>query len=194
VGHLYYAQPLLDMIAGDLRIGQGPAGLLVTATQVGYALGIMFIVPLATSANRRRMVPLMMGLSALSCRVRRGPRVRGAALLPGRGRLTTVAGQILDPFAGDLADDSSRGKVVGIVSAGADRHPGGRIISGSSRRGRLAGRLPLRGGTDAGLSVTLYRPSRPPPPRRRSPTGRCCVRCSCWCAGSRRCGSRCVTA
>jgi len=120
VGNLYYAQPLLDMIAGDLRIGQGPAGLLVTATQVGYALGIMFIVPLGDVRNRRRMVPLMMGLSALSlaaCAAAPGFVVLLCSLVA--VGLTTVAGQILIPFAGDLADDSSRGKVVGIVVSGA---------------------------------------------------------------------------
>jgi predicted MFS family arabinose efflux permease len=120
VGNLYYAQPLLDLIAGDLRIGQGPAGLLVTATQVGYALGIMFIVPLGDVRNRRRMVPLMMGLSALSlaaCAAAPGFVVLLCSLVA--VGLTTVAGQILIPFAGDLADDSSRGKVVGIVVSGA---------------------------------------------------------------------------
>jgi len=120
VGNLYYAQPLLDVIARDLRVGQGLAGLLVTATQVGYALGIMFIVPLGDVRNRRHLVPLMMALSALS--------LLGCALAPGivvlvgalvAVGLSTVAGQILIPFASDLADDASRGRVLGIVVSGA---------------------------------------------------------------------------
>ena len=120
VGNLYYAQPLLDVIAADLHIGQGPAGLLITATQVGYALGIMFIVPLGDVRNRRRLVPLMMGLSALSlaaCAAAPGVVVLLLALVA--VGLSTVAGQILIPFAGDLADDASRGRVVGIVVSGA---------------------------------------------------------------------------
>jgi predicted MFS family arabinose efflux permease len=120
VGNLYYAQPLLAVIAADLHIGQGPAGLLVTATQVGYALGIMFIVPLGDVRNRRRLVPLMMGLSAVSlaaCAVAPGLVVLLLALVA--VGLSTVAGQILIPFAGDLTDDASRGRVVGIVVSGA---------------------------------------------------------------------------
>ncbi|HEX4253366.1 MAG TPA: MFS transporter [Pseudonocardia sp.] len=120
VGNLYYAQPLLDVIAADLQIGQGPAGLLVTATQVGYALGIMFIVPLGDVRNRRRLVPLMMGLSALSlaaCAAAPGLVVLLLALVA--VGLSTVAGQILIPFAGDLADDASRGRVIGVVVSGA---------------------------------------------------------------------------
>ncbi|MDT7663569.1 MAG: hypothetical protein QOD04_3125, partial [Pseudonocardiales bacterium] len=160
VGNLYYAQPLLDMIAGDLRIGQGPAGLLVTATQVGYALGIMFIVPLGDVRNRRRMVPLMMGLSALSlaaCAAAPGFVVLLCSLVA--VGLTTVAGQILIPFAGDLADDSSRGKVVGIVVSGAlTGILVARIVSGF-----IAGVAGWRvvflcaAVLMLGLSVTLYR-------------------------------------
>ncbi|HEX8510480.1 MAG TPA: hypothetical protein VF635_13415, partial [Propionibacteriaceae bacterium] len=46
VGNLYYAQPLLDVIARDLQVSPGSAGVLVTTTQLGYALGILLIVPL----------------------------------------------------------------------------------------------------------------------------------------------------
>jgi predicted MFS family arabinose efflux permease len=120
VGNLYYAQPLLDLIAGDLHTGQGTAGLMVTATQVGYALGIMFIVPLGDVRNRRRMVPLMMALSALSlacCAAAPGIVLLLCALLA--VGLSTVAGQILIPLTGDLADERSRGRVLGIVVSGA---------------------------------------------------------------------------
>jgi aryl-alcohol dehydrogenase-like predicted oxidoreductase/predicted MFS family arabinose efflux permease len=120
VGNLYYAQPLLDVIAQDLRVGQGTAGLLVTATQVGYAVGIMFIVPLGDVHNRRRLAPTMMVLSAVSlaaCAVAPGIVILLLALIA--LGLTTVAGQILIPFAGDLADDASRGRVVGTVLSGA---------------------------------------------------------------------------
>ncbi|MCF3965326.1 MFS transporter, partial [Streptomyces fuscigenes] len=119
VGSLYYAQPLLDVIGGDLGAGDGTVGLLVTATQIGYALGILFIVPLGDLRQRRVLVPVMMVLSALA--------LGACAAAPGVGTLagaliavgvTTVAGQILTPLAGDLADDASRGKVVGIVVSG----------------------------------------------------------------------------
>ncbi|MEW2546692.1 MFS transporter [Streptomyces sp. NPDC047002] len=119
VGSLYYAQPLLDVIGGDLGAGDGTVGLLVTATQVGYALGILFIVPLGDLRQRRVLIPVMMVLSALAlgaCAA--APNIgtlAGALIAVG---VTTVAGQILTPLAGDLADDASRGKVVGIVVSG----------------------------------------------------------------------------
>ncbi|HEY4096650.1 MAG TPA: MFS transporter, partial [Baekduia sp.] len=46
VANLYYAQPLLDTIAGDLGVSSGTAGLLVTASQIGYAVGLVLLVPL----------------------------------------------------------------------------------------------------------------------------------------------------
>src|SRR4051812_48006625 len=54
VGNLYWAQPLLRVIADDLGVPTGTAGTLVTFTQIGYALGIVLIVPLGDVANRRR--------------------------------------------------------------------------------------------------------------------------------------------
>jgi predicted MFS family arabinose efflux permease len=120
VGNLYYTQPLLDVIARDLHIGQGTAGLLVTTTQVGYALGIMFIVPLGDIRNRRRLAPMMMLLSAVclaACAVAPGIVILLLALVA--VGVTTVAGQIFIPFASDLADNARRGEVVGIVLSGA---------------------------------------------------------------------------
>ena len=119
VGNLYLAQPLLDLIARDLGASTASAGWLVTATQIGYAAGILLIVPLGDVRNRRHLVPAMMICAAAALTL--------CALAPSMGVLliaismvgvTTVAGQILAPLAGDLADVESRGRVVGIVVSG----------------------------------------------------------------------------
>lgn len=119
VGNLYWAQPLLDLIADDLGASTASAGWLVTVTQLGYALGILLIVPLGDVSNRRRLVPTMLVLSALA--------LLACAAAPSIGLLLlaisvlgvmTVSGQILIPLAGDLADDAHRGHVVGTVVSG----------------------------------------------------------------------------
>ena len=119
VANLYWAQPLLEVIAGDLDASPAAAGWLVTATQLGYAAGILFVVPLGDVTDRRRLVPLMMlgATAALGlCAIAPSFAVLLAALtLLG---LTTVAGQLLTPLAGDLADDAHRGRVVGTVVSG----------------------------------------------------------------------------
>lgn len=119
VGNLYWAQPLLDDVASDLGTSTASAGLLVTLTQVGYALGILLLVPLGDVADRRRLVPGVLSASAVA--------LLAAALAPGFPALlvalalvgaTTVAGQLLIPLAGDLADPASRGRVVGTIASG----------------------------------------------------------------------------
>jgi predicted MFS family arabinose efflux permease len=119
VGNLYYAQPLLEVIARDLHGSHGAAGLLVTASQIGYAVGIFLVVPLGDLRDRRGLIPLMMLLSSVA--------LVGCALAPGMTTLTvalavvgltTVAGQILIPLAGDLSAEGSRGRTVGVVVSG----------------------------------------------------------------------------
>ena len=60
VGNLYWSQPLLDFIASDLQASTTSAGWLVTATLLGYAAGILLIVPLGDVVNRRRLLLTMM--------------------------------------------------------------------------------------------------------------------------------------
>jgi predicted MFS family arabinose efflux permease len=119
VGNLYYVQPLLAVIATSLHVSSATAGLLVTATQVGYAAGIVLIVPLGDVRNRRRLIPLMMGVSALALALcAAAPTFAVLAVAMVLVGVTTVSGQILTPFAGDLTDDSDRGRVLGIVVSG----------------------------------------------------------------------------
>lgn len=119
VGNLYWAQPLLSDIAGSFHVSVGAAGSLITVTQIGYALGILLIVPLGDTMNRKRLIPLIMMCSALA--------LVACALAPGFATLlmaltavglTTVAGQLLTPFAGDLALPDQRGRVVGTIVSG----------------------------------------------------------------------------
>jgi predicted MFS family arabinose efflux permease len=119
VGNLYWAQPLLETIAASLHVSTGVAGLLVTVTQIGYAMGILLVVPLGDVLDRRRLIPVILVVSAVA--------LVGSALAPTFGALlaglalvglTTVAGQLLTPLAGDLAVPAERGRVVGTVASG----------------------------------------------------------------------------
>jgi predicted MFS family arabinose efflux permease len=119
VGNLYWAQPLLTEIATSLDVPTGVTGLLITMTQVGYALGVLFLVPLGDTLNRRRLIPAIMVCSALA--------LAASALAPSFSillatfaavGLTTVGGQLLTPLAGDLAHADQRGRVVGTVASG----------------------------------------------------------------------------
>ncbi|GAB7037711.1 MULTISPECIES: MFS transporter [Catenuloplanes] len=119
VGNLYWAQPLIEVIAGTFGVSSPAAAALVTVTQVGYAAGIFLLVPLGDVLNRRRLVPLMLLLSAgmlLAAAASPGYPVLFAAL--GGLGMTTVGAQLLTPLASELAAPDRRGSVVGTVASG----------------------------------------------------------------------------
>src|SRR4030088_1657243 len=119
VASIYYAQPLIGVIAPDLGLPPGFAGLIVTLTQLGYGAGLLFLVPLSDVLENRRLVvcalaAVVFGLlgialsdSAVTFLV--------ATFIVG---VSSVAAQILVPLASHLAPEASRGKVVGSVMSG----------------------------------------------------------------------------
>ncbi|HWG74673.1 MAG TPA: MFS transporter [Acidimicrobiales bacterium] len=119
VASLYYAQPLLHTIAQDFHTSSGTAGLIVTASQVGYAVGLAFLVPAGDLFNRRRLVPAVLGLSAIALAVSAvAPGVVtliALALVVGLG---SVVAQLLVPMAASLAREEERGRVTGTVMSG----------------------------------------------------------------------------
>ena len=64
VANLYYNQPLLDLICRETGITQVEANLITVVTQIGYALGLLFVVPLADMVSVRRIV--VVGMSVAS--------------------------------------------------------------------------------------------------------------------------------
>ncbi len=119
VANLYYAQPLLDVIARDLGVSSGAAGLLVTASQVGYAAGLVLLVPLGDLLDRRRMVSRMLVVTAVFLGLAAAaPSFAVLALAIAVIGVTSVVAQVLVPLAGTLAAEHERGKVVGDVMSG----------------------------------------------------------------------------
>ncbi|HEY6759513.1 MAG TPA: MFS transporter [Baekduia sp.] len=117
--NLYYAQPLLDVIAQDLGVSAAVAGLLVTASQVGYAAGLLLLVPLGDLLDRRRMVSRMLLVAAAGLAVAAAaPAFAVLAVAIAVVGVTSVVAQVLVPLAGTLAPEHDRGKVVGNVMSG----------------------------------------------------------------------------
>lgn len=120
VGNLYLAQPLIGTIAQAFGVSASNAAILVTATQVGYALGIFLVVPLGDVLDRRKLIPSLLGVSAtMLIGATMAPTFSTLlAALAGVG-LTTVSAQLLTPLASEIAEPTQRGRVVGTISAGA---------------------------------------------------------------------------
>ncbi|WP_229753432.1 MFS transporter [Paenibacillus segetis] len=119
VANLYYAQTLVGPISTAMGLSPGSAGLIVTLTQVGYVLGLLFIVPLSDIIENRRLTvaALIMVVGALVAATLAPNSLifLTASLLIGLG---SVAAQILVPYATYLASEHQRGRVVGNVMSG----------------------------------------------------------------------------
>jgi predicted MFS family arabinose efflux permease len=119
VANLYYVQPLLNEVGAAFGVGETVTGLLVTASQVGYVLGLALLVPVGDLVERRRLIATLLLAAALAAAACAAAPVFGvlAAALVALGLLSTVA-QIVVPLASSLAGPEERGQVVGTVMSG----------------------------------------------------------------------------
>ena len=119
VANIYYIQPLLHLVGDGFGVSDTVAGILVTCAQLGYLLGLAFLVPLGDLRERRRLVTVVMVgvvLALALCAAAPGFSVLAVALIA-VGALSVVA-QILVPLAATLARPEERGQVVGTVMSG----------------------------------------------------------------------------
>jgi predicted MFS family arabinose efflux permease len=119
VANLYYAQPLLNQVSRTLHVGSAGASTVVTATQVGYAAGLLLIVPLGDLRPRRSLVVLLFLLSAVAlvaCAIAPNLWLFEVGSVAAGG--ASVAGQVMVPFAADLAPEERRGRVVARIMTG----------------------------------------------------------------------------
>ncbi|AJP58692.1 MFS transporter [Pandoraea vervacti] len=119
VASLYYAQPMLGIMTDDIHAANTTVGWVPTLTQLGYALGILLLVPLGDRIDRRRIVLTKGVILTLALLL--------AAFAPGIGTLlvaslaiglTATMAQDIVPAAAALAPESIRGRVVGTVMTG----------------------------------------------------------------------------
>ncbi|MDO9712224.1 MFS transporter [Paracraurococcus lichenis] len=119
VGNVYNAQPLLEAIATDLGIPLGSVGIVGTVTQVGYGLGLVFIVPLGDLLSRRRLALWQFTLSAAALLVAGFAGSRTLFLVAaGMVGLLAVVVQVLVALAASLAAPEQRGRALGLVTSG----------------------------------------------------------------------------
>src|SRR5258708_22908716 len=119
VANIYYCQALIVMVSKDFRIPESKAGSIAFFTQAGYALGLLFFVPLGDKVERKSQIVWMSAfavgaliLAALSPNLL---SLQIASLLIGA---TSVIPQLILPLAANLASSASTGKVIGVIMSG----------------------------------------------------------------------------
>ncbi len=117
--NIFYNQPLLGDFAAYFHATTSQAGLVATAAQVGYGIGIFFFVPLGDLMERRKLVLL---LTAACCMLLIGlasaPTLWFLIVLQFLVGVAAVASQVLIPLAIDLSPPAKRGHTIGILMAG----------------------------------------------------------------------------
>lgn len=117
--NLYYIQPLLHLIATTFGVSNGAVGLLVTVTQIGFAVGLVLLLPLADVVNGRRLFSALLVVNAAALVVvASAPDITAAIIGFAVVGLTNVAAQVIVPVAASMASDEQRGRVVGTVITG----------------------------------------------------------------------------
>jgi predicted MFS family arabinose efflux permease len=117
--NLYYAQPLAAMMAGSLGVSQRAIGLVLMASQLGYALGMILLVPLGDARERRSLMVATAAAAGLALFL--------VAASPGYGALAATSlvlgfasslPQMAVPFAVGLVEPAERGRAIGNVMGG----------------------------------------------------------------------------
>ncbi|NIL31311.1 MFS transporter [Bacillus thuringiensis] len=119
VANLYYAQPLIGLISNEIGLSNSSAGLIVTLTQIGYVVGLLFLVPLGDIVENKKLILILLFLSAFA--LISMVFVKSATLLLITSffiGLGSVAAQVLVPLVSYLSSENARGRVVGNVMSG----------------------------------------------------------------------------
>jgi predicted MFS family arabinose efflux permease len=119
VANLYYNQPILVAIAQSFQVSAAEVGWIPTLTQLGYAFGLLLFVPLGDRLEQRQLIVIMLLATAMTLfAAALSPNLNTLILTSFAIGLTTIAAQILIPFATQLAQPSEQGKIVGnLMSA-----------------------------------------------------------------------------
>ena len=119
VANLYYNQPLLDMICRETGITQVEANLITVVTQIGYALGLLFVVPIADMVSTRRIVVVGMSVAAVSAVTIGFAKnvwlLWGASLMLG---ISSIMPQLFIPMAALYSRPENKSRNMGYVASG----------------------------------------------------------------------------
>lgn len=119
VANNYYNQPLLALISNDVHISESAASKISVLTQIGYALGLLLIVPLGDKFFRKKLILidllLVFGSLLWMTFATQLWMLYAASLLIG---MTSVIPQLFVPIAAELSSDEKKSSNIGLVMSG----------------------------------------------------------------------------
>lgn len=119
VANLYYIQPLLAAIANTFKVSEISVGSAAMLTQIGYAVGMILILPLGDIKERRNLITVMLLLSTVSLGSMFFSNNISMLLLSSFAvGFTSIIPQLIIPLAAQLSDSNERGQTIGKVMSG----------------------------------------------------------------------------
>jgi len=119
VANIYYCQPLVVLISKEFGIEESRAGFITFLTQAGYALGLLFFVPLGDMLNRRKQIVFTTGLAVIALLASAfAPSLTVLEVASVMVGAASIIPQLILPLAANLSEPDKRGKVVGTIMSG----------------------------------------------------------------------------
>jgi predicted MFS family arabinose efflux permease len=165
IANIYYNQSLLVIMGREFRVSSAAMAAMAVATQLGFASGLLLLVPLGDVLDRRMLI-ISSAASATAAMVALALSPHFTFALIGSYVLgvACITPQLIVPYAAHLAEPAQRGRVVGWVMGGLLVG----ILFARSAAGFLGQCLGWRAvfGLGAGLTLvmTLALPSLPASP------------------------------
>ncbi len=117
--NLYYVQPILADMGRGFHVSVNQMGFIATLMQLGYAAGLLLIIPLGDRYNRRGLiVSMLIAVTGALVLVATAPSITVLAISSLAVGVTTVVPQLVIPLAASMAAPYERGRVVGTVMSG----------------------------------------------------------------------------
>lgn len=117
--NVWYNQPMVGVIAADLHVSSHTVSLIPTATQLGFASGIVLLLPLGDRMDRRALIlRQLVGLTIALLAAALAPNAAALIVASAAVGMGACIAQQIIPFAAELAPPQARGQVVGTVMSG----------------------------------------------------------------------------
>ena len=119
VANLYYNQPLLNMIRQELDVSEFTTNLIAMVTQIGYALGLLFVVPLADMYKRKKIIITNFSILTMSLlSIALAPNIHVILIASLFTGICSMIPQIFIPIAAIYSKPENKGRNVGLVVSG----------------------------------------------------------------------------
>jgi predicted MFS family arabinose efflux permease len=119
IGNVYFAHPVLNLIADGLKVGEDAAGVVATVALFGYAAGLLLLVPLGDLLHRRLLI---IGLGLVTTVLMLGasfaPSLPVLAVFAALAAVFTVVPQVLAPFIVELSEPQRRARALAWIQCG----------------------------------------------------------------------------